>query len=160
MTQQEATAAIAEIRHTIVVAADVERAFDVFAAGIDRWWPRSHHIGDGELDTVVLEPRAGGRWYERLVDGAECSWGRVLEWDRPRRVALSWSISPQWELEADAAAASRIEVRFTAADNGSTLVELVHRDFDRHSTGAQDMRDVMDEGWVSTLQAYAEVARR
>jgi len=45
-------------------------------ADFDRWWPREHHIGSADLGEAALEPRAGGRWYERDVDGAECGWGR------------------------------------------------------------------------------------
>ncbi len=33
------------VRKELVVAATAEHAFQVFTAGIDRWWPRQHHIG-------------------------------------------------------------------------------------------------------------------
>jgi hypothetical protein len=37
-----------------------ERAFDVFTAGMDGWWNRSHHVLPGTLRGVGVEPRVGG----------------------------------------------------------------------------------------------------
>ena len=71
----------------------VERAFRVFTDQIDDWWIREHHIGSADLERVVIEPREGGRWYEIGVDGSECDWGRVLEWEPPGRLVLAWQIS-------------------------------------------------------------------
>ena len=39
----------APVKKTLVVAASPQRAFDVFTAGFDRWWPRSHSIGESPL---------------------------------------------------------------------------------------------------------------
>ena len=78
----------APVRKSVRVAAPQERAFEVFTAGIGRWWPKSHHIGAADLDTFVIEPRAGGRWYERGVDGSECEVGKVLAWEPPARLVL------------------------------------------------------------------------
>ena len=80
------------VHKTITVAAPQQRAFDVFTIGMSDWWIRdSHHIGASVPEAVVIEPRAGGRWFERAPDGAECDWGRVLEVGaaraRPARMA-------------------------------------------------------------------------
>ena len=72
------------VRRSVTVPVLPERAFEVFTAGIDRWWPRQgYSIGTAPLREAVLEPREGGRWYERDKDGTECTWGRVLVWDPP-----------------------------------------------------------------------------
>jgi len=63
----------APIRKSVLVNAPRECAFEVFTAGIGRWWPKTHHIGTADLDTLVIEPRQGGRWYERGMDGSEWS---------------------------------------------------------------------------------------
>ena len=98
--------------HTqVTVAAAPDKAFRVFTEGFDRWWPRSHHIGEGELEEAIIEPFEGGRWYERTSDGSECDWGKVLVWDPPRHVALSWAIDG--EFRSDPNHASRIDVTFT-----------------------------------------------
>jgi len=50
----------AAFRTTITVAAPIGRAFTVFTAGFDSWWPREHHIGSSDLAEVVIEGRVGG----------------------------------------------------------------------------------------------------
>jgi hypothetical protein len=52
---------IAPVRKSIVVQATTKRAFDVFTTGIDRWWPKTHGIGEGPVIESVIEPFVGGR---------------------------------------------------------------------------------------------------
>jgi hypothetical protein len=47
-----------------------------------------------ELDAPVIEPKAGGRWYERGVDGVECEIGKVLVWEPRARRVLAWQLTP------------------------------------------------------------------
>jgi uncharacterized protein YndB with AHSA1/START domain len=142
------------VRREITVQAPPERAFAVFTERFDSWWPRSHSIGEAELDAVFIEPRASGRWYERGVDGSECVWGEVLAYEPPSRLVLSWHIGGDWQLED---AASEIEVTFTAAGDRATHVTLEHRHFERHATGDELRSSVADEGgWGTLLAGYAK----
>lgn len=154
MTQQTRSA---DVRVTVTVDAPIERAFRVFTERWDAWWPRSHHLGAAELVAVVLEPRVGGRWYERTADGKECDWGRVLAWDPPRHVALSWMIGIGFVANADPDHASRLDVMFAEDGPGRTTVTLVHSEFERHGTGWESMREGVagQGGWPSILDAYA-----
>ena len=68
---------IAPIRHAVTVKAPPERAFLLFARDIGKWWPRTMSIAAAPQADVILEPRAGGRWFERGEDGSETEWGRV-----------------------------------------------------------------------------------
>jgi uncharacterized protein YndB with AHSA1/START domain len=147
----------APVRQAITVKASVEKAFAVFTEGFDSWWPREHHLGEGEMTAAVLELREGGRWYEQTADGAECDWGRVLAWEPPHRLMLSWQIAPDFTPESDPAKASEIEVRFTAEGPEQTRVEVEHRAFDRHGPGAGDMRAAVggEQGWSGLLPRYA-----
>ena len=45
----------------VLVETSQARAFEVFTAGIDRWWPREHHIGKSPLARAVLEPAV--KWF-------------------------------------------------------------------------------------------------
>jgi len=83
MNRMSRTIEPAPVRKSVRVGAPPDRAFQVFTAGVGRWWPKSHHIGASDLDAVVIEPKAGGRWYERGIDGAECEVGKVLVWEPP-----------------------------------------------------------------------------
>lgn len=145
------------VRQSIVVKAHVERAFDVFTAGIDTWWPRTHHIGKSPLKTNVIEPRLHGRCYGLSVDGTECDWGRVLVWEPPRRLVLAWQINPEWQFEPDVARSSEVEVRFTPEAGGTTRVELEHRYFSRHGAGSDGIRTAVSGsgGWPALLDLFA-----
>jgi uncharacterized protein YndB with AHSA1/START domain len=145
------------VRRSVVVEASQERAFDVFTTGFSTWWPlASHHIGTADAAEAVIEPRAGGRWFERGVDGSECDWGRVLEWDPPRRVRLAWMLGPQWQFDPDESKATDVEVEFVAQGPAATRVELVHSGFDRLEGGDGIRTSVASEGgWGSLLELFA-----
>jgi uncharacterized protein YndB with AHSA1/START domain len=150
-------ATIPPLTATVTLAAPVERAFRVFTDGFGSWWPAEYHIGQAELAAAVLEPRVGGRWYERGVDGSECDWGRVLAWEPPHRLVVTWQINGRWQYDPDPAHASEIEVRFTADGPEQTTVELEHRLLERLVDG-RALRDGITGGggWTSLLERFAK----
>jgi len=155
-TQAADTTARAEV----LVGAPQERAFSVFTGGIDSWWPREHTIGEAALKEMVLEPKVGGRAYGIGVDGSESDWGRVLEFDPPNRIVVSWDITLQWKYELDHAKTSEFEVRFIPEGPDRTRVELEHRHLERHGDGWEAMRDAVGspDGWQGGLELFAAAA--
>jgi uncharacterized protein YndB with AHSA1/START domain len=149
------------VRTSIVVDAPIDRAFNVFTEDIGSWWPEDHHILQAELAEMVFEPRAGGHVYDRGLDGSECRWARVLAYEPPERILISWDISLQWQLESDPAKTSEIEVRFVPQGPNQTRVELEHRGLERHGDGWQQMRDAVGspDGWNRGLGRFAQAAR-
>ena len=145
------------VRTSIVVDAPIERAFTVFTTDMGSWWPAEHHILQAKLAEMVFEPRVGGHIYDRGTDGSECHWARVLAYEPPHRLVFSWDISLQWQIETDPDKTSEVEVRFSAENPGRTLVELEHRNIDRHGAGWEGMRDGVagEEGWGKGLNAFA-----
>jgi uncharacterized protein YndB with AHSA1/START domain len=146
------------VRSSIVVDAPIDRAFAVFTEDIASWWPPEHHILQGELAEMVFEPREGGHVYDRGVDGSECRWARVLAYEPPHRVVISWDISLQWQIETDTERTSEVEVRFTSESAEQTQVALEHRNIHRHGEGWEQMRDATGspDGWPLGLQRFAD----
>ena len=159
MTSFTASTPAAEllVRKTIDVAAPPARAFAVFTDQMATWWPlESHHVGRVAARDVVIEPRAGGRWLERGVDGSECVWGHVRVWEPPTRVVLSWELGA--DFRPDARIQTEVEVRFIAVGSTSTRVELEHRRLEAYGELAGKMRATFDSdgGWTSLVAAYAK----
>jgi uncharacterized protein YndB with AHSA1/START domain len=152
-------ASATSIRHEIVVEAPIERAFSVFTDGFGSFKPPEHNLLSVEIAETVFEPRAGGDVFDRGVDGSVCRWARVLAYEPPGRVVISWDISPQWQIESDPEKASEVEVRFIPETPQRTRVELVHRDLDRHGDGWEAVREGVDNegGWPTYLRRFADV---
>jgi uncharacterized protein YndB with AHSA1/START domain len=92
-------------------------AFRLFTERMSDWWPQDRrHTGDAR-SRLLLE--AGGRFVEisgeRVVD-----LGRVLAWEEPARLLLSWYPG------TDAEHPTEVEITFTAVDGG-TRVAISHR---------------------------------
>ncbi|HEX2412797.1 MAG TPA: SRPBCC family protein [Solirubrobacteraceae bacterium] len=157
MTEQTTLSA----RISVTVNAPPERAFDTFTAGFATWWPlASHHIGEQDAVDVVIEPHAGGRWFERAADGMECEWGFVTAWEPPRRLVLAWHLGPDWDFDPNPARATEVEVTFEP-DDDHTVVTLEHRGFEVLGDRAAEVHDSVSSpgGWVDLLDAYAAHVR-
>jgi uncharacterized protein YndB with AHSA1/START domain len=150
---------IPPLQGTVTVGVPVDHAFRVFTDSIHTWWPAQYHIGQADMDRAILEPREGGRWYEKGVDGSECDWGRVLAWEPPRRLVVTWQINGQWQFDPDPEHASEIEVRFTPDGPEQTTVELEHRHLERLVDG-QALREGIQGGggWSALLELFAKAA--
>ena len=159
------TAEEAVVRKSVLVRAPIERAFSVFVEQMETWWPATHHIGKTPFEAIFVEPRVGGRWYERNSAGEQCLWGTVLKWDPPHVVTFSWHLGPghdqpDWVFDADMSRASEVEIRFTAQGSGATLVELEHSKLERHGEGYQQLRQLFESptAWAGILSLYARKA--
>jgi uncharacterized protein YndB with AHSA1/START domain len=154
-THTQATAT--SVRSSIVVEAPIERAFQVFVDDFGEIKPPEHNLLGVERAETVFEPRAGGRVFDRGVDGSECHWARVIAYEPPDRVVLGWHIDGRWQIETDPARTSELEVRFIAEDADRTRVELEHRNFERHGDGWEGVRDGVGSpgGWPLYLARFA-----
>jgi uncharacterized protein YndB with AHSA1/START domain len=154
-------AAETSVRTQVVVEAPIERAFRVFTEDFGSFKPPEHNMLGVEIAETVFEPRVGGHLYDRGVDGSECRWARVLAYEPPNRVVISWDISPQWQIEPDPEKTSEVEVRFVSEAPGRTRVELEHRNLDRHGPGWEPERDAVggEGGWPLYLRRFAERLR-
>ncbi|TRC98800.1 ATPase [Mesorhizobium sp. WSM4306] len=150
------------VRHSIVVEAPMDRAFKVFTEDFGKFKPAEHNMLPVQIAETVFEPRIGGYLYDRGIDGSECRWARVLAYEPPNRLVLSWNISPQWQIEADPDKTSEWEVRFIAETADRTRVEIEHRNLGRHGEGWESVRDGVDgdQGWPLYLQRFADLMAR
>ena len=156
MSQQSAATTV---HHSVVVNAPIDEAFKVFTEDFGRFKPPEHNLLGVEIAETVFETRVGGYLYDRGVDGSECRWARVLAYEPPQRVVISWDINPYWQIETDQDKTSEVEVRFISESPHSTKVELEHRNLDRHGDGWEGVREAVDrdQGWPLYLQRYAEL---
>ena len=148
----------AAIRKTIEVKAPIDRAFEVFATRMGQWWHKEHSIApDTTQKDVVIEPRAGGRWYEVGADGSEHDWGRVLAYDRPNRLLLAWQLTREFQYDPNFE--TTVEVTFEERD-GVTVVQFEHRDLERMGADAVELLEGMDGGWGMLLGLFKTKAEQ
>jgi hypothetical protein len=146
------------VHRTITVPLGRDRTFELFTARMGEFWPAEHSIGQVKIAEVVVEPRAGGRWFERGVDGSECDWGRVDDFDPPGRVVLVWQVNAEWTFDPNLV--TEVEVTFTENTPGRTTLDLRHRHLERYGEQAEAMRALFESpgAWDGTLARFVALA--
>ncbi len=143
---------IEPLTYTFDVACSVRHAFGTWTSKIDSWWPAGHTYSGEAYARVVLEPRVGGRIYERTPDGTEHDWGDVTVWDPPVRFGYLWRIRKQREDGTD------VEIKFIEVDEDATRVEILHTGWERLGAGGSDWRERNIGGWSGVLPHYIAAA--
>lgn len=145
---------IAPIVQTVTVKPPPPRAFELFVTRMQDWWTKGRTIGKSPHVAIVAEPRAGGRWYETDAQGVETDWGRVLAWEPPRRLLFAWQINSRFTY--DPQVTTEVELTFTPAEGGGTVVRLEHRNLEGLGVDAAATSDLLRNGWPGVLGGYAE----
>ena len=143
---------IAPIVKSVSVAVPPERAFAIFASDIGRWWSPNMHIAPEPFTEIVIEPHAGGRWFERDAAGAECQWGQVLAWEPPGRLLLAWQLDADFAFDPELI--TEVEVNFEPEGTGSR-VTLTHRNLERFGPSAERVAGQLGGGWPGLVERFA-----
>jgi hypothetical protein len=139
---------IEPLRLSFDVQCRIEHAFDVWTNRIDQWWPHGHSVSAESGLEVVLEPRVGGRIFERTPSGAEHDWGEVTLWQPPTRFGYLW------HLRRDRADATQVDITFTPSTELSTRVDIEHRGWERLGAARPQWREANVGGWATLLPHY------
>ena len=138
---------IEPLRVDLEIACAPEHAFATWTERFGLWWPASHTVS-GDPAAVVLEPRFGGRIYERTREGREIDWGEITGWEPPRRLSYLWHI------RRDRSAATDVEIRFVGGDAGTARMEITHTGWERLGADAEAWRDANRGGWDGLLPHF------
>ena len=147
---------IAPVLKTVDVTVPPARAFHLFTARMGRWWPSGKTPAANPHADVVVEPFAGGRWFERDTEGVENLWGKVLVWKPPERLMLGWQLNGRWTYDPDLV--TEVELTFIALEGGGTRVMLEHRNLERFSVDAERVAEAVGGGWPRRLAEFAAYA--
>jgi uncharacterized protein YndB with AHSA1/START domain len=140
------------VRKTVTVPVPPQRAFELFTARFGEWWPlATHSVGEDQATGVAFGEGIGGSIVESLADGTTSVWGTITSWNPPHSVAYTWHAG------TPVAESTSVEVTFTPADEGHTVVELVHSGWENRPDGSA-ARTGYETGWDPVIKHYVRFA--
>jgi hypothetical protein len=148
VTSMQPPEAVDPLTLAFEVSCPVEHAFAVWTTRIATWWPADHTISGQSDSQVILEPRPGGRIFERTPQGIEHLWGQVTVWEPPNRLGY------RWHLGRDPVDATDVDIRFLPHGVGATRIEIEHRGWQRLDAGGDPWRERNRVGWQSLIPHY------
>lgn len=134
---------------SFAVACSAEHAFDIWTHRISLWWPTSHSVSQDPDLSVTIEPRVGGRIYERTSAGDEHEWGEVTSWDPPTSFAY------RWHLRQDLGEATDVTVTFVDRDEGAEVL-ITHDGWERLGDRGRDLQQRNRQGWAGLLVHFQD----
>jgi len=140
------------LRITLDLSCSPRHAFELWTTRTSMWWPPSHTVSGRADVTIVIEPRVGGRIYERTPNGDEHDWGQVTDWDPPTRITYLW------HLRQDRADASEVDITFTPAHTTGTRMTIEHRGWDRLGARGAHQHELNRRGWDTLLPHFRNAA--
>ena len=144
-----------EIRKELKIGIGKNEAFKKFRNELNDWWPKEYTWSQDKLKEIRIDGKKDGLCSEIGPHGFRCDWGRVTALIENEKIGLKWQISPKREPVPNPENASDMTLVFKE-NQGSTMLEFEHSNFENHGDGAGDYRKMMDgeQGWDYILNAY------
>lgn len=146
-------------RTAVTVPVPPDEAFRIYVDYPAEWLPAEHTFIK-EPASISIEPRVGGRFYERGADGAEAVRGTVEECAPPGRIAITWRVGDNWRPIDNDEHAALVVIDFNAAGPRATEVVLTYERLDRLSEEMAKMIQWAINAPDNTLTRYAAVVAR
>jgi uncharacterized protein YndB with AHSA1/START domain len=137
------------LRLDFTVECSPDHAFSTWTERISQWWPKGHSVSSDPELQVVIEPRVGGRIYERTSSGEEHDWGEVTRWDPPGVFGYLW------HLAQDRRDATDVEIHFEA-DDERTRVTILHTGWERLGARGADLKSRNRTGWGAVTPQFEQ----
>jgi uncharacterized protein YndB with AHSA1/START domain len=152
-----------QVRVSVLVRVDPERAFQAFTEQIDQWWRRGmrYRVAAARNGAISLEPGVGGRLFESFETDRgvrEVVTGHVTHWDPPRHLAFDWRAVNFKETEV-----THVDIRFSPRVSG-TMVTIQHSGWSqirldhpaRHGLETAAFLRMMGLWWGDLMTAFRE----
>ncbi len=140
------------LQRQIDLGVDVERAFGLWTEHVNLWWPAGHSISQHPGVRMAFEARLGGRLLERVPEGPEIVWGRVVGWQAPSSIRYAFSPGGGGEYTSD------VQVSFVARPGGSQL-NVRHERGQFTADRWESMQGRFEQHWDLVLPAFEEHSR-
>ena len=140
------------LRLSFEIACPPDHAFEVWTTRLSSWWPSGHSVSGHPGTVVTLEPRLGGRIYERTPDGDEIDWGEITSWNPPHGLAYLWHIG------RDRGDATDVELSFVGQGDGTTRLDIVHSGWERLGAAGEPWRQANTSGWEAMIPGFITAA--
>jgi uncharacterized protein YndB with AHSA1/START domain len=126
-----------------------QHAFDTYTGDIAEWWDPRYTASAETYEGVTIEPRVGGRIFERHRGGIEHNWGRVTVWEPGRRLVHTFALAQ------DPAHPSEVSIVLEPEGDGC-LLRFAHGGW----TSANVAHRKKFGDWPVLLERFASLAER
>lgn len=153
MTSTTDSRVLARVRRSILIQADAEHCWAALTGRIGDWWPMVGHSCTDDPQSALAF--VDGDLVETGTDGQRFVWGSVSRWEPPNGLVMSWHPGQAAGTgEAGTPGVTEVEWRLTALDPGATLVEVLHRGWERLADPV-GRRTAYENGWPGVVGALA-----
>lgn len=145
------------ITYTMVIERPVDEAFELFTAGIERWWPSQNLHLSPEAE-MVLEPEVGGLWYGREPGGEKQPLGRVMQIVPAELLVLDFQLDENWKYHPELN--SVVEFAFRPEGETRSRIDMHHRQLGQYGERALAARAnfAAPMGWPLVMRSFAGIA--
>jgi len=152
---KETTPTLFQLERTVTTTAAPSAAYTALTR-VGKWWDPAH-TWSGDARNLLLEPRAGGCFCEKLSDGGSVSHGRVI-WAQPgKMLRLEGALGPLQDMAVIGILSFKLE-----PDGAGTRLTMTYRASGNFTMDSAKLAPLVDQVLgvqLERLRTFADTGR-